>query len=222
MSNSDTKVLLLIGGAVYHDQPSHRETFRQMLGSRFDVTVTGYPQRTLTAENLAEFDVIADYSSWWEVSREHYLPILQAVIGGTIGYAGLHVSDSFVNPCRETWPGFHDMTGASFVYHDPNKLFDVTFEEKNHYKTGDPLLEKHPITEGIEDFEVQDELFVVHGDKTKWHVLARAEGHPVAWTKPYGKGRVFCTVLGHDYRSLGTPGIEALYVQGIEWAAGLR
>ena len=214
---SKAKVLLLVGGAQYHDQPEHREALSSMLGPKFDLTMAGYPDRVLTPENLSQYDVIADYTSWWEPSRAQYLALLKAVIGGK-GFACLHpATGTFMNSS-----GYHDMVGASFIYHDPNKVFAVQFGEKKHFGTGEMTLEKHPIVEGIEDFEVQDELFVVQGDMTKWHILARAEGHPVVWTKKYGKGRVYCNALGHDYRALNNPGIQALYIQGIEWAAGLR
>ena len=214
---SKVKVLLLVGGAPYHDQPEHREVLSSMLGSKFDLTMAGYPDRTLSPENLSDYDVIADYTSWWEPSRPQYLALLKAVIGGK-GYACLHpATGTFMNSS-----GYHDMVGASFVYHDPNKIFKVQFGENKHFGTGEMILEKHPIVEGVEDFEVQDELFVVQGDMTKWHILARAEGHPVVWTKKYGKGRVYCNALGHDHRALNNPAIQTLYIQGIEWAAGLR
>jgi type 1 glutamine amidotransferase len=210
------RVLLLVGGAHYHDQPEHREALSRILDSRFDLRMSGYAARTLTAENLEGYDVVADYTSWWEPRREEYLALLQAVMGGK-GFACLHpATGTFMNSSA-----YHDMVGASFVYHDPNKVFKVQFGEREHFGTGELLLEEHPITEGMEDFEVQDELFVVQGDMTRWHILARAEGHPVVWTKRYGAGRVFCTALGHDYRSLDHPSVQTLYVRGIEWAAGL-
>jgi uncharacterized protein len=43
--------------------------------------------------------------------------------------------------------------------------------------------------------------------------------HPLAWTVPYGKGRVFATGLGHGVNSIGHPGFVALFSRGAEWAA---
>ena len=214
--NHKAKVLLLVGGAIYHDQPEHREILARMLGSRFDLTMAGYPTRVLTPENLSQYDVIADYTSWWEPTREEYLALLQAVIGGK-GFACLHpATGTFMNSS-----GYHDMVGGSFVYHDPNKLFKVQFGERKHNRTGELLREDHPITEELAGFEIQDELFVVRGDETSSHVLALAEGHPVVWTRKYGKGRVFNIVLGHDHQALNNPSLQTLYIRGIEWAAGL-
>ena len=39
------------------------------------------------------------------------------------------------------------------------------------------------------------------------------------WALPYRKGRVFTTALGHDLRSVRTPGFVATFQRGVEWAA---
>jgi len=213
---SDIKVLLLLGGAFYHDQPEHREILSNLLSSKFDLSISGYPN-VLKPKYLAAFNVIVDYTSWWEPTEEQCYALLEVVANGK-GFVCLHpATASFMNS-----PGYHDMVGATFVYHDPFKRFRVELGEKRHFATGELLIEDHPITEGIMDFEIEDELFVVQGDMTKWHVLARAENHPVLWTKKYGKGRVFSIVLGHDKRALNNPSLQTLIIRGIEWVAGLR
>ena len=39
------------------------------------------------------------------------------------------------------------------------------------------------------------------------------------WALHYRKGRVFTTALGHDLRSVRTPGFVATFQRGVEWAA---
>ena len=39
------------------------------------------------------------------------------------------------------------------------------------------------------------------------------------WALRHRKGRVFTTALGHDLRSVRTPGFEATFQRGVEWAA---
>jgi type 1 glutamine amidotransferase len=43
----------------------------------------------------------------------------------------------------------------------------------------------------------------------------------VAWSKMYGKGRVFYSTLGHTNESWNDPDISAMYFQAIKWALGL-
>ena len=204
-----TKVLLLVGGAPYHDKPEHREILSALLGSRFDVTMADDAE-VLTPENLDSYDVIADYTSWWEPTEEQCRALLDAVAGGK-GYFCMHpATASFMNSF-----GYHEMVGGTFIEHDPNKLFTVKIDTAKR-------VEKHPITQDVGDFEIQDELFVVDGNQTEWNILARAEGHPVLWTKEWGKGRVHTNVLGHDERALNNPSLRTLIILGVEWVAGLR
>lgn len=205
----ETKVLLLVGGAPYHDKPEHREILSTLLASKFDVTMADDPD-VLTRENLDRYDVIADYTSWWEPTEAQCNALLDAVAGGK-GYVCMHpATASFMNS-----PGYHEMVGGTFIQHDPNKLFTVKVDTARR-------VEKHPITQGVGEFQIQDELFIVEGDQTKWHILARAEGHPVLWTTGRGKGRVHTNVLGHDGRALNNPSLRTLIIQGVEWVAGIR
>ena len=44
---------------------------------------------------------------------------------------------------------------------------------------------------------------------------------PVAWTKMYGKGRVFYSSFGHTVESWDNPLVQKMYVQAIRWAMRL-
>jgi type 1 glutamine amidotransferase len=205
----DTKVLLLVGGPEYHDLPEHREILPAMLGARFDVTMTD-DMAVLTPDGLAGYDVIANYTTFFEPTQEQCDALLEAVYEGK-GYVGLHPATATFWNC----PRYLEMIGGKFMVHDPNKVFTVNIGTSRH-------VEPHPITEGVGDFPIQDELYVCDGDMTQWQILARAEGHPVLWNKKWGKGRVHSNTLGHDGRALNNLSLKTLYLNAIEWAAGLR
>ena len=44
---------------------------------------------------------------------------------------------------------------------------------------------------------------------------------PVAWSKMYGKGRVFYSTLGHTEESWQDPDIRTMYFEAIKWALGM-
>ena len=90
----------------------------------------------------------------------------------------------------------------------------------------------HPITKGLKDFELKDELYykiqMQPGvDREALATIDHDNGTwPVAWTRTYGKGRVFHTPLGH--RSFGpgkddpiatNPNLGKLVLQGVDWVA---
>jgi len=95
---------------------------------------------------------------------------------------------------------------------------------------------EHPVTAGMphEWMHAKDELY--HGQRgpaLNMRILATAYSdkatggtgthEPIVWVIPYGKGRVFTTVMGHvngeDITSLRCLGFHAVMNRGCEWAA---
>lgn len=91
---------------------------------------------------------------------------------------------------------------------------------------------EHPVMKGIpaEWMHVKDELY--HGQRgpaASMHILATAFAEkstggtgahePMVWWIPYGKGKVFTTVLGHADYSMKCIGFQTIVNRGTEWAA---
>ena len=91
---------------------------------------------------------------------------------------------------------------------------------------------QHPVTKGmpVEWMHFKDELY--HGQRgpaLNMNILATAysakdqrgtESHePMVWWIPYGKGRVFTTVMGHADYSMQCVGFQTVVSRGSEWAA---
>jgi len=93
----------------------------------------------------------------------------------------------------------------------------------------------NPITQGFPAkwLHVKDELYAgQHGPAQDMTILATAYSakepaeikgtgfhEPMAWTIPYGKGRCFVSLLGHDVSATVEPLAAALLARGVEWAA---
>lgn len=88
----------------------------------------------------------------------------------------------------------------------------------------------HPVTAGVNDFEVASEQYYMHVDPAN-DVVAETtfsgehipwiEGFtsPVAWTRQWGEGRVFYLSVGHYLADLRNTDATRLLLQGITWAA---
>lgn len=104
------------------------------------------------------------------------------------------------------------LVGGQANWHPPLTTHQVQIEDR-----------EHPITRGVDDFSVDDELYMLAWDPSV-HVLAIVEWYekrlPVAWTHAYGKGRVFYTSLGHDERAFATPHFLRMLLNATRWAAG--
>ena len=131
----------------------------------------------------------------------------------------------------EDWPEYYDITGGGWVLgkstHPPYGRFSVN--------VADPA---HPGARGISDFVINDELYMdlelrdgnvvfltADFDEANYArdnpqvELGRWSGgtFPLAWTRTFGSGRVFATMLGHDGRSFGTPEFQRIVLNGVDW-----
>ncbi len=101
--------------------------------------------------------------------------------------------------------------------HDPFGEFTVSITDQ-----------AHPVTAGLSDFQITDELYTCLEGDTPIRVLASATSkvdkkvYPMAFVLDYGKGRVFHCVLGHDPGALGNKGAGALFRRATAWTAGLK
>lgn len=91
---------------------------------------------------------------------------------------------------------------------------------------------KHPVTKGMprEWMHFKDELY--HGQRgpaMNMNILATAYSakakrgtsahEPMIWWIPYGKGKVFTTVMGHADYSMKCVGFQTTVLRGAEWVA---
>jgi type 1 glutamine amidotransferase len=109
--------------------------------------------------------------------------------------------------------------------HGPAHPFEVIVRDK-----------EHPIMKGLPEKwqHVSDELYgSLRGPAKNIHILCTAFSvkdndkqkagtgmhEPMAWTVPFGKGRVFVTVLGHAVPETTAPDSAIILERGAEWAA---
>ena len=137
------------------------------------------------------------------------------------GFVCLHVAGC----APDTWPEYRDITGGGWVmgesYHRPYGKFTVNVSDSNH-----------PGAKGISDFTTSDELYMVmeFEDGNDYFITADAEegnggtGHfsggtySLGWTRKFGDGKVFVTLLGHDGPSFETPEFQTIVLNGVSWA----
>jgi type 1 glutamine amidotransferase len=121
----------------------------------------------------------------------------------------------------QEWPEFVKIAGRvwnpKMRGHDPHGTFRVEIADPNH-----------PITRGLEPFEITDELYTCLDGQTPIQVLATAVSkvdqkvYSMGFVLQYGKGRVFQSPLGHDTGALSAEGAGELFRRGTAWAAGLE
>ena len=118
------------------------------------------------------------------------------------------------------------MIGGYFDGHPWHEKIRVIVEDKNH-PASKPFGER---------FEITDEIYQFKGpyDRTKLHVLMKMDTNSVkkegkrqdkdyalAWTKDYGKGRVFYSAFGHREEVWKDERFLAHMLGGLKYAMGV-
>ncbi len=164
----------------------------------------------LKERDLKALDLIIMQWTMGKIERDQLAPLLEAVESG-VGIAGLHggMGDAF----RDATP-YQFMVGGQWVAHPGNDGidYDVFIVDKGHW-----------ITQGVSGFHAKSEHYYMHVDPAI-HVLAATPfddvAMPVAWTKMWGKGRVFYSSMGHLASVFDQdPNILKLMTRGMLWAA---
>jgi hypothetical protein len=105
------------------------------------------------------------------------------------------------------------LIGARVTHHSPYHEFPVLI--------ADPT---HPITRGVEDFRITDELYCLDREIAGGRVLATAtwqdKKQPMLYVRSQGKGTVIYNALGHDRQAYENPGFQTLVLRSLAWASG--
>ena len=190
----------------------------------------------LNPEALKNYDAVAFLSTTGELPLPDADAFFKWVADGH-GYIGLHSATDTLHMT----PEYIKMVGAEFMNHGANHS-EVAVANL------DPT---SPLTAGWPTgIKITEEWYLMRNyDRSQVHILLALETHPttgasghypVSWIKPYGKGRVFYTSLGHrddvldpkadigdaEFKVRYNPPATALAVQkhiltGIRYALGL-
>lgn len=171
-------------------------------------------------DSVGELDVIVQTWTQGEITPAQLEGLTGAVERG-VGLAGWHggIADSF-----RTSTVYQFMTGGQWVAH-PDNVIDYSVQIV-------PEQRQHPIVTGLDDFEIRSEQYYLHVDPSNQVLATTTFGRreqapwvegvvmPVAWTRRWGRGRVFVNALGHVDRDFEVPEAREITRRGVLWAAG--
>jgi putative heme-binding domain-containing protein len=218
-SADPVKVLLITGGHPY-EEDAFMDVFRSMKSVSFThVALGGEAEKKLKPEEAKKYDVLVFYDMYEQCAP--YLGDLQFLLEQGKGTIFLHHA---LGSCSEDLEYGYVLGGkARFDSEDPKATL-------SHFKGGtsyrahieDP---NNPITAGMSDFDVTDEVYSNYFVDSDSHVFLTTDnpnsGRQLAWTSQYKKSRVAYIQLGHDHVTYENPNYRRLVERSILWVSGL-
>ncbi len=219
--------LLTISGGRHPYEESTPVLERFLKGAGHDVTVSWDADVLSDAREMVQYDalVLNSLRANETALNEGEQAGLKGFIRGGKGFVCIHISGCV----PDTWPEYRDITGGGWVmgtsFHPPYGQFTVNIQNPDH-----------PGVAGISDFATNDELYMGIEYSDDNDVFMRADSEegtyqwggqathmpagtfPLGWTRTYGNGKVFVTLLGHNGLSFETPEFQKMVLNGVDWA----
>ena len=217
------KAVVVTGGLDFE-----REPFFAMLKGHDDIEYTEAPQKDDSEifEDIGEwnYDVIILFNKTQQISpkrRQNFISLLNR----GVGLLALHHSIcSF-----QDWPEYEKIIGGRYYMEAAEQ--DGVMHQAGTYKLDTDLDvhvadTSHPVTRGISDFEINDEVYKNCEFEEDNHVLLTTDNpdsdKSIGWVRQYGNARVCTIQSGHSPRTYENPGYSGLVIQAIRWCAAGR
>lgn len=178
--------------------------------------------------NLDYFDAVLFYTNGsTDMTPDQKQDLLDFVAKNGKGFVGVHTA----TVTATDWPEYGEMVGGVFDNH-PWMITDARIIVEDPaspfmrgFKTGDVVRDEFyqmlPVPYSRKDVDVLARIDLTSVDP-KAPMVHRTDGDfPIAWTKPYGMGRVFYSCLGHPDAIWDDVRAQTMFVEAIKWAVGL-
>ncbi|MDJ0319024.1 ThuA domain-containing protein [Pseudarthrobacter sp. PS3-L1] len=232
MNAAPKSALIVRGGWDGHQPVEATDSFMPFLRDNgYSLRVEDSPAVYAETDYLSGVDLIVQCVTMSTIEQDEFQGLRTAVENGT-GLAGWHggIADSFRNSSD-----YLHLIGGQFASHPGKPAAERTGEQSDNYVphmiTMLPAAAAHPITAGIQDFELTSEQYWILADSyvdvlatttqkvrdaDPWH---REVTSPALWTRLWGKGRIFVSTPGHRIDILDNPNVRTIIERGMLWAS---
>ncbi len=188
----------------------------------FETTVV-HDSSAITADTLRNYDAVVFYTTGELPLSDAQKGALLAFVRNGKGFVGIHsATDTLYN-----WSDYGQLIGGYFNDHPWHQQVTIRVEDRTH-----PATRHLPPT-----FTLNEEIYQFRNwSRGDVHVLLSLDTRSVdlmepkikrtdgdfalAWTKTFGKGRVFYTALGHEAAVWRDDRFQQHLLGGIRWAIG--
>ena len=179
-------------------------------------------------KNLSYFDAVIFASTTGELDLDdsQKQDLMSFIKQDGKGFVGIHAALD----TNYKWPEYGEMIGGWFDQHPwmtfnaPIDNEDPDFPAVRHFPKA---FVKYDEIYQPKDWSRSNVNVLLSLDSSKLNYENNPRIHradhdfPVAWSKMYGKGRVFYSTLGHTEESWQDPDIRKMYFEAIKWTLGM-
>ncbi|WP_025158823.1 ThuA domain-containing protein [Leifsonia aquatica] len=226
------QALVVRGGWDGHMPVETTDLFLPFLAANgFSVRVEESPVVYADTAFMDTVDLVLQINTMSTIEPAELAGLQRAVLNGT-GLAGWHggIADSY----RDSADYLH-MIGGQFAHHAGTDPAERTGAQDDNYIPYTvhitELGRTHPITAGIDDFDLVSEQYWVLSDAYNdvlatttqevrpWDAWNRPVTAPAIWTRQWGEGRVFVSAPGHRLEIVASEPVRTIIERGLLWAA---
>jgi len=226
-----SQALIVRGGWSGHAPAETTELFVPFLREHgFEVRIEESPEVYADQAAMDATDLIVQAVTMSEISADALKGLRRAVEAGT-GLVGWHggIADSY-----RASSDYLQLIGGQFATHPSRPPEQVHGDESDNFLPHriefTDLGREHPVTAGLEDFELDTEQYwVLHDDLIDvlattthpvqpYHPWHREIMSPAVWTRQWGAGRIVVATPGHSVDVVAHPSVRAIVERGMLWA----
>ncbi len=214
----EINVLIISGGHDFEHGPFYA-VFDALPKVHYDTLVQPQANALIATSEIDKYDVLVFYDMFDSIlpsEQQAYVNLLKK------GKAMIFLHHSLVS--YQNWAEFIHVVGGK--YHTrPVVVKGDTLKSNYEHDVAMPIRiedKKHPVTAGINDFDIVDEIY---GDTEILPTvkpllstsLAKSMGY-LAWINHYGNSDVLYIQLGHGPTAYANPNYRKLLQQAIDWS----
>jgi len=218
-SSPKHKVLIVTGGHDF-DVKEFYEMFDALPNITYDKAELPKEMDLLAPGLEKKYDAVVSYDMnnfpITDAQRENFDKLLQTGMPWLVFH---HSICGYTN-----WPKYREIAGGAYLYKEmeiDGKTWTPS-DYKHDIVLKITIVDKdHPITKGLDNFEIPDEGYKDVYVNADMHVLLTTDNphatKQVAWVHRYGNSPVFTLMLGHDKLAFANENLRKLLQQGIDW-----
>ena len=208
------RILIITGGHEFEREPFF-DTFREMPGVKYQEVIHPGANELYNSTLMDQFDVLLFYDMYQEIDDVQKAAFIELLEKGK-GVVFLH--HSLVN--YQAWDEFEKIIGGRYIESGTDQETS-TYQHDVEF-TVQVADHQHPITKGVNDFVIHDEVYGNFSVLPTVHPILKASHHEsgevIGWTNSYGNSRIVYIQLGHDHFAYENPNFRRLLKQALDWA----